>query len=179
MDAVQLLYIPGSRFLPTKRNMRMKAIDKQVNTSIRSIIDNRLKEMKAGEETTTGLLVWTMILLSRHKEWQARAREEVLNVLGDNDIDIDGLNHLKVVNMIFYEVLRLYPPVVRTARMVNKDIKLGGFSLPYGIQIGFPIMLIHYDEQFWGRNAKKFNPGRFCEGISKATKNQVIYFPFG
>ncbi|PWA80894.1 11-oxo-beta-amyrin 30-oxidase [Artemisia annua] len=224
MEAFQSLYIPGSRFLPTKRNMKMKAIDKQIRHSIGSIIDNRLKAMKAGEgnyddllgimlesnikeveqhqnkshgmtinevieecklfyfagqETTSSLLVWTMILLSKHQEWQSRAREEVLNVLGDNNIDLDGLNHLKVVNMIFHEVLRLYPPVVGLARKVDKDITLGRFSLPSGVLIGVPIMPIHYDEELWGSDAMKFNPDRFSEGISKATKNRVIYFPFG
>ncbi|KAI3704438.1 hypothetical protein L1987_74658 [Smallanthus sonchifolius] len=224
MEAMQSLYIPGFRYLPTKRNRRMNAIDREVNRSVRSIIDNRLKAMKVGEgnyhdmlgimlesnikeieqhqnktcgmtinevieeckllyvaghETTSSLIVWTMILLSRHQEWQSRAREEVLNVFGDKDINVDGLNHLKVVTMIFYEVLRLYPPVLELSRKVDKDITLGGFSLPSGIEIGLPIMLIHYDEQLWGNDAKKFNPCRFSEGISKATKNQVIYFPFG
>ncbi|KAK1410575.1 hypothetical protein QVD17_37112 [Tagetes erecta] len=224
MEALQSVYIPGSRFLPTKRNMRMKAIDNKVNHLIRSIIDNKLKAMKAGEgnyddllgimldsnnkmveqhqnkshgitieevieeckvfyfagqETTSSLLVWTMILLSKHKEWQSRTREEVLNVLGDKTIDIDGLNRLKVINMIFYEVLRLYPPVVGLARQVCKDITLGEFSFPTGIQISIPTILIHYDEQLWGSDAKKFKPERFSEGISKATKNQVIYIPFG
>nr|XP_043631442.1 cytochrome P450 CYP72A219-like [Erigeron canadensis] len=224
MEAFQSLYIPGSRFLPTKRNSKMKAIDKEVKLSIRKIIDLRLKAMKvgeanyddllgmllesnmkevnqhqnkshgmtinevieecrlfyfAGQETTSSLLVWTMILLSKHKEWQSRAREEVMNVFGDKNIDIDGLNQLKVVNMIFYEVLRLYPPVVGLARKAEKEITLGDFSIPSGVLIGLPIMLIHYDEKYWGSDAKKFNPSRFSEGISKATKNQVTYFPFG
>lgn len=224
MDAMQSLYIPGSRFLPTKRTRRMKAIDKEVKTSIRNIINKRLKAMKAGEgnyddllgimlesnikeveqhhdkshgmtidevieecklfyfagqETTSSLLVWTMILLSKHQEWQSRAREEVLNVFGDKNIDLDGLNHLKVVNMIFCEVLRLYPPVVGLARRIDKDITLGGFSLPSGILVSVPVMLVHYDEETWGSDAKKFNPDRFSEGIAKATKNQVIYLPFG
>lgn len=81
--------------------------------------------------------------------------------------------------MIFHEVLRLYPPVVGLARRVDKEITLGEFSLPSGILIGLPIMLIHYDEECWGSDAKKFNPDRFSEGISKATKNQVIFLPFG
>ncbi|CAI9272124.1 unnamed protein product [Lactuca saligna] len=178
-EAVMSVYIPGSRFFPTKRNRRMNSIDRKVNHSIRGIINNKLKAMEAGEETTSGLLVWTMILLSKHQEWQSRAREEVLNVLGDKNVDLDRINHLKVINMIFYEVLRLYPPIVGLFRRVDKDITLGGFSLPSGTHIELPIMNIHYDEKMWGADAKKFNPDRFSEGISKATKNQVIYFPFG
>ncbi|KAL4577851.1 hypothetical protein LXL04_013965 [Taraxacum kok-saghyz] len=216
-EAVMSIYIPGSRFFPTKRNTRMNAIDKKVKHSIRGIIDNKLKAMEAGEgillesnmkeveeyqnkshgmtsdevieecklfyfagqETTSSLLVWTMVLLSKHQEWQSRAREEVLNVLGDKKMELDALNHLRVVNMIFHEVLRLYPPFVGMYRKVDKDITLGGFSLPSGTQIELPIMNIHYDEKMWGHDAKKFNPDRFSEGISKATKNKVIYFPFG
>ncbi|KAI3704430.1 hypothetical protein L1987_74650 [Smallanthus sonchifolius] len=159
---MQSVYIPGFRHLPTKRNKRMKAINREVNQLVRSIIDNRLKAMKAGEGNYHDLL--GIMLQSNIKEVEqhqiksyemtinetskmaSRAREEVLNVFVDKDIDVDGLNHLKVVTMIFYEVLRLYPPVVGVPRTVDKDITLGGFSLPSGIQIGLPIMLIHYDE---------------------------------
>ncbi|KAI3722962.1 hypothetical protein L2E82_34210 [Cichorium intybus] len=223
-EAVMSVYIPGSRFFPTKRNRRMNAIDRKVKDSVRGIINKKLRAMEAGEgnngdllgimlesnikeveehqnknhgmtidevieecklfyfagqETTSGLLVWTMILLSKHQDWQSRAREEVLNVLGDKNMDLNAINHLKVVNMIFHEVLRLYPPIIGLFRRVKKDITLGRFSLPSGTQIELPIMSVHYDKEIWGGDANKFNPDRFSEGVSKATKNQVIYLPFG
>lgn len=133
----------------------------------------------AGQETTSTMLVWTMVLLSRFPNWQARAREEILHVFGNQKPDYDGLSHLKIVTMILYEVMRLYPPIVYFNRAIQKDVKLGKFSLPAGVQVSLPILLIHQDRDIWGDDATEFKPERFAEGVAKATKGQVSFFPFG
>ncbi|KAG9132060.1 hypothetical protein Leryth_022504 [Lithospermum erythrorhizon] len=218
------IYIPGKRFIPTKTHRRMKEIDRQVQESIRNIIDKRVKAMKigevknddllgillessskeieqhgnkdygmtinevveecklfyfAGQETTSVLLVWTIILLSIHQDWQARAREEVLQVFADGKPDCDELNRLKIASMIFHEVLRLYPPLSTLTRNIPQETTLGNLSLPAETMIWLPVALLHYDKELWGNDANEFKPERFAEGISKATKNQACYFPFG
>ncbi|XP_076912190.1 cytochrome P450 CYP72A219-like [Bidens hawaiensis] len=222
IKAAQSMYIPGSRFLPTKRNRRMKEIDQEVRSSIKKIIYKRLKETGestkedllgilldsndkeikqqgnnsfglsidevieecklfyfAGQETTANLLVWTMILLGQYTNWQDRARDEVLKVFGYRKPDIDGLSHLKTINMILHEVLRLYPPLTALERMIHEEIKIGNLTLPSGSQLMLHMLLLHHDPDIWGDDVKEFNPERFAEGVSKASKGQAMYFPFG
>ena len=83
------------------------------------------------------------------------------------------------VTMIFHEVLRLYPPASMLIRSVYADTEVGGMYFPDGVQVSLPILLLHHDHEIWGDNAKDFNPERFSEGVSKATKGQFAFFPFG
>jgi cytochrome P450 len=133
----------------------------------------------AGMETTSVLLTWTLILLSMHPEWQERAREELLNQFGQAKPDFDSLSRLKIVTMILYEVLRLYPPVIFLARRTYKEMELGGIKYPAGVNLILPLLSIHHDPEIWGKDASEFNPERFAEGISNATKHQTAFFPFG
>lgn len=226
VQSFQSLYIPGLRFIPTRKNKRRKEIHREVITLLKSMIEQRelairngesnsadllslliesnlryfqeqgersphaglttedvIDECKvfyfAGHETASILLTWTLIVLSMHQNWQARAREEVMKVFGQNKPNIEGLNELKILTMILLEVLRLYPLATWLVRKTCKETKLGKFVFPAGVLVALPIILLHHSRKYWGEDAEEFNPERFAEGVSKATKNQLVFFPFG
>ncbi|KAJ3695268.1 hypothetical protein LUZ60_000645 [Juncus effusus] len=226
-EAFKFLFIPFHLYLPIEKIRKMKAIEREICTLIRNIIEKRQKAIQygemtkddlldlllesnmremsqngnsksilgmtmedmiqecklfyfAGQETTSVLLMWTMIVLSIHPEWQEKAREEVLQQFGKHTPDFDRLNHLKILTMILYEVLRLYPPVARVTRKTYKTMQLGNVTYPPGVLLALPTLIIHHDKEIWGPDASEFKPDRFSEGISKATKNgQMAFFPFG
>ncbi|RLN24398.1 cytochrome P450 72A11-like isoform X2 [Panicum miliaceum] len=132
----------------------------------------------AGTETTAVLLTYTMAVLSMHPEWLGRARDVVLQVFGENKPDFSGASRLKVVTMVLYEVLRLYPPALFVNRRTHKQTELGGVMYPPDVTFVVPIMFIHRDPALWGHDAGEFNPGRFAEGVSKACSDPGAFIPF-
>lgn len=76
--------------------------NKKTGLSIEDVIEECNLFYFAGSETTSSLLVWTMVMLSVHQEWQDRAREEVVQVFGTNEpTTFDGLSCLKIVRTCY------------------------------------------------------------------------------
>ncbi|KAK4439071.1 cytochrome [Sesamum alatum] len=174
----------GDDLLSTLMESNLKEIEehrgkkKNLGMDIEDVINECKLFYFAGSETTSLLLVWTMVMLSKHQEWQARARDEVLHVFGEKGPTFDGLNRLKVVTMILHEVLRLYPPVPLIARAPTKTVRLGNITLPVGVDLMLLIGLLHHDPKIWGDDVNEFKPERFSEGVSSATKGQFSFIPF-
>lgn len=61
------------------------------------------------------------------------------------------------VTMILYESLRLYPPIMSIIRRTNEDTIVGDLSLPTGVLLYLPPVLLHHDEDIWGEDANNFN----------------------
>lgn len=193
-DLLGLLMESNSRFVQENGN-------KNSGMSIEEVMEECNLFYFAGSETTSSLLVWTMLLLSIHPDWQARAREEVNRVIGNSEPTFEALNHLKTVRihhptthsnmnsrhcgwqlqvtMILQEVLRLYPPLPLTARGPTETTKLGNLTIPKGVHMTLLIAQVHYDPEIWGDDAREFKPERFSEGIPNAAKMKSGFIPFG
>ncbi|PIA27690.1 hypothetical protein AQUCO_07600098v1 [Aquilegia coerulea] len=229
MEALQSLYLPGFRFIPTKKNKRRAILNKEINSQLSELIQRKLLGMNhgelgaddlldmllqysnhsslhaessdsnngkmtidevieecklfyfAGQETSSNWLTWTMIVLAMNPTWQEKAREEVLQICGKSVPSFENLSHFKIVTMILNEMLRLYPPAVSQYRYTVKTTEIGNISIPAGVQLMLPTLVIHHDQEVWGKDAQEFKPERFSEGISKASNKDegVTFFPFG
>ncbi|CAN0896230.1 Cytochrome P450 CYP749A22 [Linum grandiflorum] len=153
--------------------------DPDMNNSITT--DDLIDECKtfyvAGHETTTSSLTWTVLLLAIHSEWQEKAREQVIQLLGNSKTPTqDGISRLSILTMIINESLRLYPPVIHLTRRVERDeVRLGGkIRLSKGTEVYIPILAVHHDPETWGEDAQLFRPERFAEGVAKP----ATFLPF-
>ncbi|KAM3395744.1 hypothetical protein P3S68_004750 [Capsicum galapagoense] len=63
--------------------------------------------------------------------------------------------------------------------MTKGQMKVGELDIPDGLILIIPVILVHYDKEIWGEDPKEFKLERFSEGVSKATKEQFSYIPFG
>jgi PHYB activation tagged suppressor 1 len=73
--------------------------DKTKKISIDDLIDECKTFYVAGHETTTSSLTWTLLFLAIHTDWQNRAREEVLQIFGQQNPCPDSIGRLKTVSI--------------------------------------------------------------------------------
>ncbi|EPS58338.1 hypothetical protein M569_16477, partial [Genlisea aurea] len=155
-------------------NGRPATIDKN-----RFVVDNCKNMYLAGHETVAISSSWCLMILAAYPDWQARVRDEVLEVCGSEVPTADMLRKMKLLTMVIQETLRLYPPVAYVVREALRDVSVGGITIPRGINIQIPIPSIHEHEGLWGPDSRSFRPERFAGGISSACRMPYGFMPFG
>ncbi|CAL1360116.1 unnamed protein product [Linum trigynum] len=159
--------------------------DRHSSITLDDLIDECKTFYVAGQETTASSLTWTVLLLAIHSEWQEKAREQVLELFGNNRTPTpDGISRLTILSMVINESLRLYPSVFHITREVQREAKLGKLILPKGTEVYIPNLAVHHDPGTWGEDAHLFKPERFADGVAKASitnnsSSSAAFLPFG
>ncbi|XP_022774119.1 cytokinin hydroxylase-like [Durio zibethinus] len=147
----------------------------------RELVDECKTFFFGGHETTALAITWTLLLLAMHPPWQNQLREEIREVIGDEDqIDFSRLASLKKMGWVMNEVLRLYSPAPNAQRQAREDIKVGDLIIPNGTNMWIDVVAMHHDPAIWGDNVNEFRPERFKDDhLYGGCKHKMGFLPFG
>ncbi|MCA6091938.1 cytochrome P450 [Streptomyces sp. SCA3-4] len=142
------------------------------------IRDTVMVTMLAAHHTTGVAVSWALHLLGRHPEVAERVAGELDRVLGDRPAPgYADLRRLAYLGMVLKESMRLYPPGPYGARETTEALALGGYEVPAGATIFYPIRAVHMNPAYWPR-PDRFLPERFTpEAVAERPK--LAYIPFG
>lgn len=102
-----------------------------------------------------------MYYLAANPDIQDRARQEVLDVMGDSPEDViptrEELKQMEYLDNCIHETMRINPPTSgNLPRVVTKDTNLGGFFVPKETRISivrpFADFLFNIYSKTWSRN---------------------------
>nr|GLL28171.1 cytokinin hydroxylase [Ipomoea trifida] len=147
--------------------------------STRELVDECKTFFFGGHETTALALTWTLLLLAMHPEWQTVLREEIQNVIGDDEVDASKLAGLKKMGWVMNEALRLYSPAPNVQRQAREDIKVDELVIPSGTNMWIDVVSMHHDKNYWGEDVNEFKPERFKDDITGGCKHKSGFLPFG
>ncbi|MFF4850275.1 cytochrome P450 [Streptomyces sp. NPDC001194] len=139
--------------------------------------DQVLIFLLAGHETTATSLAFSLHLLARHPEQQARARAEISRVLGDRTPQAADLDRLPYLTQVLKEAMRLYPAAPVIGRSAVAAAEVGGLTIPAGADVIVAPWVTHRDPRHWP-DPDRFDPDRFTPE-AEAGRPRYAWFPFG
>ncbi|HXY08225.1 MAG TPA: cytochrome P450 [Terriglobales bacterium] len=157
----------------------LRASDAETGQSMSNqlLADNILSFLIAGFDTTAFALTWTLYLIARSPEWEARILEEVSRVVGEGPVSSAHVAQLVTVQQVLKESLRLFPTAPVIVRDIVDDVEFDGVTVPKGTLGFIPIYAIHRHRGFW-EDPDRFDPNRFSpDNPCKPSRYQ--YMPFG
>ncbi|TVY60872.1 Cytochrome P450 52A13, partial [Lachnellula suecica] len=137
--------------------------------------DQVLHLLLAGRDTTSALLAWTLLLLSRYPVEFAALRAAIISHFGTAsaptaELTFESLKSCKELKNVLFETLRLYPLVPLNGRQAVKDTFLPTGGGPDGKQpvavrkgevVGYSAYVMQRRKDIWGEDADEFRPGRW------------------
>ncbi|KAI9276460.1 cytochrome P450 [Umbelopsis sp. AD052] len=138
----------------------------------------------AGHDTTSNAMTAVLYYLAVHPDIQKKARQEVLDVLGDEPLDVwptlEQLKKFPYLSKVMKEAIRLAPPATSLIeREAKVDTELAGVFIPKGTLLQVDVVSLHYNENLW-KDPTKFDPERFSDGGElESMQSTYAYLPFG
>ncbi|KAG4907791.1 hypothetical protein JHK82_056443 [Glycine max] len=135
----------------------------------------------AGTDTTASTLEWAMTELVRNPDVMSKAKQELEQMIskGNNPIEEADIGKLPYLQAIIKETLRLHPPVpFLLPRKADKDVDIGGYTIPKDAQVLVNTWTICRDPTLW-ENPSVFSPDRFLGSDIDVKGRNFELAPFG
>ncbi|KAH9485051.1 Cytochrome P450 monooxygenase 124 [Psilocybe cubensis] len=137
----------------------------------------------AGHETTAHTLCFTFALLAFHEDEQEKLYQHIKSILlnGQNP-SYEDMPRLTYSMAVFYETLRLFPPVVNIPKVAGEDTVLTvgnvhgekrSFPIAKGTRVAINTPGLHFNPRYWD-DPTSFKPSRFL----KSDWNRDAFLPF-
>ncbi|XP_011307511.1 cytochrome P450 4C1 [Fopius arisanus] len=151
----------------TKEPLTIEQIQEQVNTF-----------MFAGHDTTGALMSWALFSIGNDETVQNNIHRELDEVFEETNepVTTKQVPHLKYLDRVIKEVLRLYPSAPSISRGISKDLEIGSYTVPGGCTLAVQIYQLHRDPRHWP-NPTHFDPDRFLPDRAK-DRHPYSYIPF-
>lgn len=178
-DFIQLLL--DARFdetLVAEDDGGKKPVDESKHVlSTDEITGNIIGFFAAGYETTASLLRYASYVLALHPDVDRKLVEEIRHTVKGVEPTYEELGQLKYLDQFVNETLRLYPPVSRTNREVNKEVHYNGMTIPKESAVIIPIYQIQHDPKNFP-DPETFDPERFS-AKNKPSIQPTAFLSFG
>uniref|UniRef100_A0AAG5CRB4 Cytochrome P450 n=1 Tax=Anopheles atroparvus TaxID=41427 RepID=A0AAG5CRB4_ANOAO len=142
------------------------------------IVDEACTFMLAGQDSVGAAVAFTLFLLARHQDHQAKCYEEIQRHIGPDSskpLTAENIRELRYLEACIKESLRLYPSVPLMARKIGEDVRVGKYQLPAGSEILILPYATHRLEHVYP-DPERFDPERF--GDDAPHQNPYAYLPF-
>ncbi|KOB68339.1 Cytochrome P450, partial [Operophtera brumata] len=123
-----------------------------------NITDHEIKEevdtiMFEGHDTTAAGSSFVLCLLGVHQNIQSRVYDELYEIFGDSDrpATFNDTLHMKYLERVILESLRMYPPVPIIARKLTRDVKIvtKNYVLPAGSTVVVGTYKVHRNPKYY------------------------------
>jgi len=133
----------------------------------------------AGTDTTSSVLSWAMLFLSKHPECQSKIFEEITRVTRNTRCStLKDRPNMPYVEAFLAETLRRSSVVPQgVGHRAMKDVDVEGYMIPKDTIVFADIYNIHHNKRIWG-DPWNFLPERFLSSDGKTFVRHEALIPF-
>ncbi|KAI8144359.1 cytochrome P450 [Fennellomyces sp. T-0311] len=170
-----------SRFMATHNEQGELLDDEELRDTVLNFII-------AGRDTTAQALSWTFYNLMLHRRIEAKLVKEInANIRDEHEKDsvalYEAIKNMTYAHAVFYEVLRLYPPVPGNVKVaLNDDVWPDGTRVRKGDSVVWSTYAEGRSTKVWGPDARELKPERWITSggdLRRETQGQWPVFHAG